>query len=1769
MAPSVASEAGFSTAQAVTSEENAQLPGDAAAGQLSHEANEPKFDIVCVHGIHGDETTWDVPPYFNCSGSTRLNNIFSDVAPDGGRFIPYNYNPDEEGMGCYTLQGSYKCAHKLLEVIAKSRTPEIRDARRPIYLACHDVGGIIIKTAIILASMGESTYADILYCIRGVIFFGYPHRSHTTADLEEQLFWLLSLNNDRYRGGRKMTIVKSLAETIGKVNDAFVHTKMLVQARVVNIFSTDDDPTKRIFDKFTATLGVAFEYRLPSDKPHLELADAGKIDSYTSALSPNKDWLQFNEAHNTSLRKWLNQASPIYPSIHDNAIEHSELATLFNSRDNQILHIQCISNAEGITESVNNYFGKQESSKREIYYFRFRSHDVRFNSIPAMLWTFFAQSAYIYPTSLNVGANFPRIYDGHPCEYQSLLHMWQAIALQVEIAHHVLVLGCLDECDDSSLRFISQIHNIFMALERRLKVIIITTKGTTKDELIVNALSKFPPNSIARILDNQPSSIPPDARFDVSMLLQESRRFAVNDLRDKIETLISGCSHDEALRRLLVNWLKSSQNPSQIITRILKDSQTPPPELIFENILADMPEKYHPWAQKILSWVLSSVRPLKTSELCRVSDLCLGDDVDAHIDEPTVHGNITNIIHLFRGLLVTVYDEVHFSHASIRGWLKSLDPRDDAIPTTKEWYRTMERDRQMTIVQTCLKHLRVDTDQIQAWAAQLPYATQFWVWHYNQVGPIEGVFETIFQHQSRLECWIDAYMALPSPFFKPSREFRKPLPIASHFGLEDIIRSILANNDYDNASLNQALIEAAGASQLPAFRLLIERYPSGLDLKYQYVLTALLAATRSENHELCRELVNHVNHLRLPEPEMSQQQPEEQHSQAFANDLVPLEPNSLSSELTNALDVACELDMTDVVAKLISSGLDKEIILLKNNLSGYDTPFDVAAKYSQLDSAKLLLAAGASLDPSDLATTVWNAARYGSVDMARLLLDHGAPFDGKNSAGLTPLHVACLWGNFAVAKLLLQQRDFREYATSIVSFQPLMFAVLRGHYMTTEALLQHGADPNIHDEDCRTPLWTATIKDRTDICRLLLAHKADPNLLSHIERKESQQRDERTPLIDAVNQENMELVRLLVENGADVNQYIDNKSTPLYSAAAWNVIEAARYLLSRNADPNLAMSNGATPIWLAAKLGYSEIVRLLAEAKADVHIADNTNEWTPIHAVSDSAETVRILLEHGADINKTSKDWDTPFSLAIVNDQYNATKEMLSQPNHKPDWSLPAVKKAIQLAVGAGYTKVISLLLEAGVDVNLVDDTNRCLATFAMPLGDDSMIRAILEFGPNLDMKDNGGDTVLHFIGKDTPVESVRRVVNAGGKLDSMNREFETPLMSSIMACNTDVFTYLMTKKLVVDSLNIASFNKEGAPLHFACAQGTMEMVKVLIEKGADVNYACTSVYGTPLIAATRRRRENRDTPVEDVVELLLEKGADPTKSAGDSGSPLISASIGCSTKTIQLLLNHKASVDVKDLFGRKPVHFACYNTLEVLNTLGVPDSDFAVRDVVGRVPLHYAVLRGQLDLVEEVFARSQRVGVGIDVLDDDGWTPLLWAARVCRIFLWEESPPRAQYDAVVEFLLSKGANPSISGRGLYEDWTVPEVAYYHHADSIADAVIERGLTRKKTSRSKKRGKLHAHSSCDCCLLAVSGVYFQRVDTKYIYLCFKCYRSKSRIAPQHEFEEYGYEWDSEDEAPDTVQPKPIEPSNGETLVNGGEAEIQFDDEIVEEEDMEI
>ena len=120
--------------------------------------------------------------------------------------------------------------------------------------------------------------------------------------------------------------------------------------------------------------------------------------------------------------------------------------------------------------------------------------------------------------------------------------------------------------------------------------------------------------------------------------------------------------------------------------------------------------------------------------------------------------------------------------------------------------------------------------------------------------------------------------------------------------------------------------------------------------------------------------------------------------------------------------------------------------------------------------------------------------------------------------------------------------------------------------------------------------------------------------------------------------------------------------------------------------------------------------------------------------------------------------------------------------------------------------------------------------------------------------------------------------------------------------------------------------NRQSSPdkLIRACENGKLKLVKQLIEKGADINsIGKNSEWDkrTPIGAAVEREHK-------DIVEYLLEKGADPVKSIYDGGfTPLmIAAAYNADTDCINLLLKQQKvieKINLGDFNGRTALDLA------------------------------------------------------------------------------------------------------------------------------------------------------------------------------------------------------------------------------------------------------
>lgn len=169
-----------------------------------------------------------------------------------------------------------------------------------------------------------------------------------------------------------------------------------------------------------------------------------------------------------------------------------------------------------------------------------------------------------------------------------------------------------------------------------------------------------------------------------------------------------------------------------------------------------------------------------------------------------------------------------------------------------------------------------------------------------------------------------------------------------------------------------------------------------------------------------------------------------------------------------------------------------------------------------------------------------------------------------------------------------------EKTPNVPNVQRLLQAAVDGDVRIVRHELASGTDPDVRDNDGKTPLLNAVYAPRNiSVVRALIGAGAD------VDARDYQQN---TPLIACSDDDRLAYVKALVEAGADVNVRNVDGDTPLTNAACWGAFKVVRYLLTHGAQPLLTDGVGMTPRELARQQRHAEIDRLLAKYVDRIHI---------------------------------------------------------------------------------------------------------------------------------------------------------------------------------------------------------------------------------------------------------------------------------------------------------------------------------------------------------------------------------------------------------------------------------------------------------------------------------------------------------------------------------------------------------------------------------------
>ncbi|XP_077773684.1 ankyrin repeat domain-containing protein 17 isoform X1 [Podarcis muralis] len=189
-----------------------------------------------------------------------------------------------------------------------------------------------------------------------------------------------------------------------------------------------------------------------------------------------------------------------------------------------------------------------------------------------------------------------------------------------------------------------------------------------------------------------------------------------------------------------------------------------------------------------------------------------------------------------------------------------------------------------------------------------------------------------------------------------------------------------------------------------------------------------------------------------------------------------------------ALTLACCGGFLEVADFLIKAGADIEL--------GCSTPLMEAAQEGHLELVKYLLAAGANVHATTATgdTALTYACENGHTDVADVLLQADADLEHESEGGRTPLMKAARAGHVCTVQFLISKGANVNRTTANNDHTVLSLACAGGHLSVVELLLAHGADPTHRLKDGSTMLIEAAKGGHTSVVCYLLDYPN--NLLS-------------------------------------------------------------------------------------------------------------------------------------------------------------------------------------------------------------------------------------------------------------------------------------------------------------------------------------------------------------------------------------------------------------------------------------------------------------------------------------------------------------------------------------------------------------------------------------------------------------------------------------------------------------------------------------------------
>ncbi|MEY8329848.1 ankyrin repeat domain-containing protein [Lachnospiraceae bacterium 48-33] len=509
--------------------------------------------------------------------------------------------------------------------------------------------------------------------------------------------------------------------------------------------------------------------------------------------------------------------------------------------------------------------------------------------------------------------------------------------------------------------------------------------------------------------------------------------------------------------------------------------------------------------------------------------------------------------------------------------------------------------------------------------------------------------------------------------------------------------------------------------------------------------------------------------------------------------------------------------------------------------------------------------------------------------------------------GFTLFHLLIWHGFYDAVKWALKQGinvnititdgngNFQDACTGAT---PLMLSCYMGNPVMVKLLLENGADTSICDKNGRNAFHYLA---KSHIKNLVIPYECRKQSISVREQIaellfcdiNAEDNEKMTPLEYLLygkdSNYSWALTKVFLEKGADIERMDNNGNSLLITAIKNNHITAALLLMQNKELLNRENNDGKTPLHLAVQQRNTELCIALLDSKAE-SFSDKNGMFPKDYITDDYDKTLKEFFISGriepAVLSRYTSNTFARYSSESRDSISMAlwlAKKLIDEIDTEDDDELGAILGILYSGLLEDEKcQLLDLLSTAGID-------------FVMPIYNGGSITCIRDYclGGNYGVKvlqkfTNMGIDMNHaVINGRTPANQVaslqKRIMIFGGKDDYFEKAAEFFSAESMMQTDNRGVTamheaaknnHLEMLQVMIKKgadVNITQDEPAGAgdtPLHLACSYGNTEVVRLLIEAGADD--AIQNINGeTPAHYAVKKRRFREEIKSEKRAEVI------------------------------------------------------------------------------------------------------------------------------------------------------------------------------------------------------------------------------------------------------------------------------------------------------------